>query len=121
MEIQWKPYLWDEPRPVDPTEFERFEQDWGIALPAEYKRLAARYQGMTPTPSAFYVGHVEDAVCTLLTVHVDVWQHGQRGDGRACSGRQLPRVSGRSSPRACGTGVGVTAPSHVDRLTRPLI
>ena len=48
-----------------------FERERGIVLPAEYKQLAARYQGMTPTPSAFYVGHVQDAVCTLLTVHAE--------------------------------------------------
>lgn len=68
-DIQWEPYLWDEPRPMEPHELEQLEHQWSVRLPADYKELVARYQGMAPEPSVFEVGRGDDAICVLLTIN----------------------------------------------------
>ena len=55
-EIRWKPYVWDTPRPATPDEVSLLEQQWGVKLPEEYKRLISTNQGMTPHPCIFDAG-----------------------------------------------------------------
>jgi cell wall assembly regulator SMI1 len=68
MGVRWKPYVWKEPRPVEPGELEKLESDWGVRLPEDYKQLVSLHQGMTPKPSGFKVGRGENAFSVLLTV-----------------------------------------------------
>jgi hypothetical protein len=69
--IQWKPYVWDEPRPAPPDELNLLEKQWNVKLPEEYKRLVLTKQGMTPSPCIFNAGKVEDAMSVLLTIITD--------------------------------------------------
>jgi hypothetical protein len=68
--VRWEPYLWEEPHPVEPRELELLEQQWGVQLPEDYKRLVGACQGMTPLPCGFKVEGGTDAFCALLTVRV---------------------------------------------------
>jgi len=68
MSVRWKPYIWKEPRPVEPGELEKLESDWGVQLPEEYKQVVSFHQGMTPKPSGFKVGRGENAFSVLLAV-----------------------------------------------------
>jgi len=68
MAVRWKPYLWKEPRPVEPGELEKLESGWGVRLPEDYKRVVSLHQGMTPEPSGFKVGRGDNAFSVLLTV-----------------------------------------------------
>ncbi|HYO57894.1 SMI1/KNR4 family protein [Archangium sp.] len=70
-EVQWKPYVWDEPRPAPPDELDLLEKQWSVRLPEEYKKLVLTHQGMTPTPGIFNVGKIEDAMSVLLTIITD--------------------------------------------------
>ncbi|HYO68585.1 MAG TPA: SMI1/KNR4 family protein [Archangium sp.] len=69
--ISWKPYIWDAPRPADPRAIALLEQEWGVTLPGEYKKLISTNQGMTPSPCLFNVGKVEDVMSVLLTLITD--------------------------------------------------
>ena len=69
--INWKPYIWDAPRPADPREIALLEQEWSVTLPSEYKELISTNQGMTPSPCIFNVGKVEDVISVLLTLITD--------------------------------------------------
>lgn len=71
MNIRWEPYVWEEPHPVEPIKIEQLEQEWGVRLPLEYKKLVALYQGMAPEPSVFDAGKLRDVFCVLLTIIVD--------------------------------------------------
>ena len=71
MNIRWRPYVWREPRPVDPVEVEKLEASWGVHLPEEYKHLAPLHHGMNPTPNVFDIGEVDDAFTCLLTLILD--------------------------------------------------
>jgi cell wall assembly regulator SMI1 len=66
--VRWKPYIWKEPRPVEPGELEKLEAAWGVRLPDEYKQVVSLHQGMTPKPSGFKVGRGENAFSVLLAV-----------------------------------------------------
>lgn len=70
-EIQWKPYIWDAPRPATPQEIALLEQEWGVTLPNEYKKLISINQGMTPSPCIFSYGKIEDVMSVLLTLITD--------------------------------------------------
>jgi hypothetical protein len=67
MSVTWKKYIWDSPRPAAPQEIDTIEQQWGVVLPEEYKDVAGRYQGMTPTPYVLDVERGNTTVCVLLT------------------------------------------------------
>ena len=56
MNIRWENYVWKEPRPVDPSELEKLETDWGVELPKEYKQIAPQCHGMAPNPGVFIIG-----------------------------------------------------------------
>jgi hypothetical protein len=71
MNIQWEPYLWTEPHPVDSQVLDRLEQQWKIKLPELYRELVSAYQGMGPEPCAFDVGTGNDAFSVLLIVSAD--------------------------------------------------
>jgi hypothetical protein len=70
-EIRWKPYVWDTPRPATPYEASLLEQQWGVKLPEEYKRLISTNQGMTPHPCIFDAGKLKDVMSVLLTIITD--------------------------------------------------
>jgi hypothetical protein len=71
MPVRWEPYVWDAQHPANPHELERLEQQWGVRLPSDYRRLVLAYQGMSPEPSAFNVGSGSDVFCVLLTVSIN--------------------------------------------------
>ncbi|KFA92501.1 SMI1/KNR4 family protein [Archangium violaceum] len=71
MTVRWEPYLWEEPRPVHPHELELLERQWGVTLPAEYKLIVSRHQGMTPEPGTFKLAEGNDVLSVLLTITVD--------------------------------------------------
>jgi hypothetical protein len=71
MKIQWEPYLWTEPHPVDSQVLDQLEQQWKIKLPELYRELVSTYQGMGPEPCAFNVGTGNDAFSVLLIVSAD--------------------------------------------------
>jgi hypothetical protein len=66
MKIQWQPYLWDEPHPVESQVLDQLEQQWKVKLPEHYRELVSVYQGMGPEPCAFDVGTGNDAFSVLL-------------------------------------------------------
>lgn len=69
--IRWKPYVWDTPRSATPHEISLLEQQWGVKLPDEYKKLISTSQGMTPHPCVFDAGKIKDVMSVLLTVTTD--------------------------------------------------
>ncbi|REG23323.1 SUKH superfamily protein [Archangium gephyra] len=71
MKIQWVPYLWTEPHPVDSQMLDRLEQQWKVKLPDLYRELVTTYQGMGPEPCAFNVGTGNDAFSVLLIVSAE--------------------------------------------------
>ncbi|KFA88467.1 hypothetical protein Q664_41360 [Archangium violaceum Cb vi76] len=71
MDIRWENYVWKEPRPVASSELERLEDMWQVALPGEFKRIAAAHQGMAPEPCVFKVGRGANVFSVLLTVTRD--------------------------------------------------
>jgi hypothetical protein len=71
MKIQWEPYLWTEPHPVNSHVLDRIEQQWKVELPDLYRELVSAYQGMGPEPCAFDVGTGNDAFSVLLIVSAD--------------------------------------------------
>jgi hypothetical protein len=71
MKLQWEPYLWTEPHPVDSRALDQLEQQWKVKLPALYRKLVSTYQGMGPEPCAFDVGTGNDAFSVLLIVSAD--------------------------------------------------
>ncbi|OJT20031.1 hypothetical protein BO221_33085 [Archangium sp. Cb G35] len=71
MKIQWEPYLWTEPHPVDSQVLDQLEQQWKLKLPDLYRELVSTYQGMGPEPCAFNVGTGNDAFSVLLIVSAD--------------------------------------------------
>ncbi|MDY7228563.1 SMI1/KNR4 family protein [Hyalangium rubrum] len=68
MSVSWEPYLREVPPEVAPHHIQALEQRWGITLPAEYKQVVSKHQGMTPTPSLFNIGRGKNVFCVLLTV-----------------------------------------------------
>ncbi|KFA93173.1 SMI1/KNR4 family protein [Archangium violaceum] len=71
MGIQWKPYLWAEPHPVDSQVLDQLEHQWNVKLPQQYRELVLEHQGMGPEPCAFDVGTGNDAFSVLLIVSAD--------------------------------------------------
>lgn len=69
--IRWENYVWREPRPVTPSDVERLEASWQVALPDEFKRVVAAHQGMAPEPCVFKVGRGANVFSVLLTVTRD--------------------------------------------------
>lgn len=72
MNIQWEPYLWSEPHPVDSQVLDQLEHRWKVKLPELYRELVSAYQGMGPEPCAFDVGTGNDAFSVLLIVSADI-------------------------------------------------
>lgn len=69
--IRWEPYVWDAPRPASTQEIALLEQEWGVMLPNEYKKLISTSQGMTPSPCIFNAGKIADVMSVLLTIITD--------------------------------------------------
>jgi hypothetical protein len=70
MTVTWKPYLWSQPRSVDPERIESLEAEWQVKLPDGYKRLLEHSQGTMPEPGGLTVGQRSMRVAPLLTVDV---------------------------------------------------
>jgi len=68
MTVSWQPHLWDAPRPAPAGSLEALERQWGLRLPAEYKRIVSSHQGMIPQPARFNVGRAETSLGVLLTL-----------------------------------------------------
>lgn len=74
MSVTWRPYARDVPAEADPHSIEALEQQWGVSLPEDYKRIVSKHQGMTPHPSSFSIGKGENVFCALLAVtHDERW------------------------------------------------
>ncbi|MCY1079538.1 SMI1/KNR4 family protein [Archangium lansingense] len=71
MRIQWQPYVWNEPHPLDSQVLDQLEQQWGVRLPELYREIVSTHQGMGPEPCAFDVGTGNDAFSVLLIVSTD--------------------------------------------------
>jgi hypothetical protein len=68
MMISWRPYVRHVSPEVDPHALTALEHRWGVTLPADYKHLVSKHQGMAPSPSAFNIGKAETSLGVLLTV-----------------------------------------------------
>jgi len=69
--IRWEDYVWRQTPPAAPAELDRLEEEWGVRLPDEYKRLVSTHQGMSPEPATFRVGRVVHVFNTLLAITRD--------------------------------------------------
>lgn len=75
MNISWEPYVWDAPHPVAPGELKSIEQQWGVALPDDYRSVISVHQGMTPNPHIIDIGRSDSSICTFLTISEDESSH----------------------------------------------
>ncbi|MDC0712986.1 SMI1/KNR4 family protein [Stigmatella sp. ncwal1] len=66
MTVFWEPYLSLALQPVSAADLAQLEQEWGVALPGEYKDLVTACQGMAPTPDIFNVGKKSTNVFNVL-------------------------------------------------------
>lgn len=71
MTISWKPRVWKTMRPATLEDIAKVEQEWGVSLPDDYKRLAITHQGMMPTPDVLDIGRGNTVVSELLTLSFD--------------------------------------------------
>ena len=71
MSVSWEPYVRPTPKGVTPDALRQLELQWRVTLPQAYKNLVSKHQGMTPIPSTFNIGRVQNTFSVLLTVTRD--------------------------------------------------
>jgi len=68
MTVHWTPRIWKRPYLATPPDVEALERAWGVKFPEDYKQVAMRYQGMTPSPDVIDIGAGNTVVSELLTL-----------------------------------------------------
>lgn len=70
MTVQWLPRIWKTVQPATTQEVEALENEWGVKLPEDYKRVAMIYQGMAPEPCVVDTLQGNSVMSELLTLSV---------------------------------------------------